>query len=64
VGQLIDINRIRNGRLHTDATNWAQALQRLGIPSSEPPARQWERIRAAAVEAVYKLIELLQPLIL
>lgn len=37
VGQLIDISRIRNGHLHTDATNWAQALQRLGIPSAEPP---------------------------
>ena len=48
VGQLIDINRIRNGRLHTDATNWAQALQRLGIPSSEPPGQQWDRIRAVA----------------
>ena len=39
IGQLIDINRIRNGRLHTDATNWAQALQRLGIPSASHPAR-------------------------
>lgn len=64
VGQLTDINRIRNGRLHTDATNWAQALQRLGIPSAEPPGRQWDRIRAVAVEAAYTLIELLQPLIL
>ena len=64
VGQLIDINRIRNGRLHTDATNWAQALQRLGIPSSEPPGQQWDRIRAVAVETIYTLIELLQPLIL
>ena len=64
VGQLTDNNRIRNGRLHTDATNWAQAMQRLGIPSAEPPGRQWDRIRAVAVEAVYTLIELLQPLIL
>ena len=64
VGQLIDINRIRNGHLHTDATNWAQALQRLGIPSAEPPGQQWDRIRAAGIEAVYTLIDLLQPLIL
>ncbi len=64
VGQHIDINRIRNGRLHTDATNWAQALQRLGVPSAEPPGQQLDRIRAVAVAAVYTLIELLQPLIL
>lgn len=63
VGQLIDINRIRNGRLHTDATNWGQALQRLGIPSAEPPGQQWDRVRAITVEATYTLIELLQPLI-
>jgi hypothetical protein len=63
VGQFIDINRIRNGRLHTDATNWAEALQRLGVPSSESPTQQWERIRSAAVAAVYTIIELLQPLI-
>jgi len=61
--RLADINRIRNGRLHTDATNWAEALQRLGVPSSELPGQQWDRIRAAAVEAVYVIIELLQPLI-
>lgn len=60
VGQLVDINRIRNGRLHTDATNWAESLRRLGVPSSEPPAQQWERIRAVTVEAVYTVIELLQ----
>jgi hypothetical protein len=63
VGQLIDINRIRNGRLDTDATNWAEALHRLGIPSSESPTRQWDRIRAITVAAVYTMIELLQPLI-
>jgi hypothetical protein len=48
-GQLSDINRIRNGRLHTDATNWAESLVRLGVPTSEPPAQQWDRIRAIAV---------------
>ena len=63
VDRLGDINRIRNGRLHTDATNWAESLQRLGIPSSESPGRQWDRVRAAAVDAAYVLIELLQPLI-
>lgn len=64
VGQLIDINRIRNGRLHTDTTNWVESLNRLGVPTSEPPGEQWERIRAITVEAVYTLIELLQQLIL
>ena len=64
VGQLIDINRIRNGRMHTDATNWAESLHRLGVPSSELPGQQWERIRAVTVEAVYAIIELLQQLIL
>jgi hypothetical protein len=63
VGQLTDINRIRNGRLHTDATNWAESLQRLGVPPSESPSQQWDRIRAVAVEAVYTIIELLQSLI-
>lgn len=60
VGQFIDVNRIRNGRLHTDATNWAESLHRLGVPASEPPGQQWERIRAVTVEAVYTIIELLQ----
>jgi len=63
VGQLTDINRIRNGRLHTDATNWAESLQRIGVPPSESPSQQWDRIRAVAVEAVYTIIELLQSLI-
>jgi hypothetical protein len=63
VGQLIDINRIRNGRLHTDTSNWARSLHQLGVPASESPAEQWERIRAITVEAVYTIIELLQPLI-
>jgi hypothetical protein len=39
------------------------ALHRLGIPSTELPAQQWDRILATAVEAVYVIIELLQPLI-
>ena len=55
-----DINRIRNGRLHTDA---AESLYRLGAPTNESPAQQWQRIRAVAVRAVYTIIELLQPLI-
>lgn len=63
VAQLADINRIRNGRLHTDATNWAQSLYRLGVPTNESPAQQWQRIRTVAVGAVYTIIELLQPLI-
>jgi hypothetical protein len=32
VGRLMDINRIRNGRLHTDATNWTESLRRLSVP--------------------------------
>jgi hypothetical protein len=63
VGRLTDINRIRNGRLHTDATNWAESLQRLGVSSSELPGQQWDRVRAATVEAVYVIIELQQQLI-
>jgi hypothetical protein len=63
MARLVDITRIRNGRLHTDATNWAESLQRLGVPPGELPVQQWDRIRAAAVEAVYVIIELLQPLI-
>jgi hypothetical protein len=63
VEQLSDINRIRNGRLHTDATNWAESLHRLGVPSSESPAQQWERIRSITVGAVYTVIQLLEPLI-
>jgi hypothetical protein len=63
VSRLGDINRIRNGRLHTDATNWAESLQRIGIASSELPGQQWDRVRTAAVDAIYVLIELLQPLI-
>jgi hypothetical protein len=63
VDQLIDINRIRNGRLHTDASNWAEALHRLEVPANEPPAEQWERIRSITVEAVYTIIELLQAVI-
>jgi hypothetical protein len=64
VGQLVDITRIRNGRLHTDASNWAESLHRLGVPASESPGEQWERIRALTVEAVYTIIELLQTLVL
>jgi hypothetical protein len=64
IRQLTDVNRIRNGRLHTDATNWAESLYRLGVPTSESPGQQWERIRAISVEAVYAIIELLQQLIL
>jgi hypothetical protein len=63
VARLTDINRIRNGRLHTDATNWAESLRRLSVPPGDLPARQWNRIRSAAVEAVYVIIELLQRLI-
>jgi hypothetical protein len=63
VAQLADINRIRNGRLHTDAANWAESLYRLGVPTNDSPAQQWQRIRAVAVGAVYTIIELLQPLI-
>jgi hypothetical protein len=63
VGRLLDINQIRNGRLHADATNWAASLRRLGVPLGELPGRQWDRIRSAAVEAVYVIIELLQLLI-
>lgn len=63
VGRLTDINRIRNGRLHTDATNWAESRWRLGVPPSDLPAQQWDRIRSATVEAVYVIIELLQQLI-
>ena len=64
VEQLSDINRIRNGRLHTDATNWAESLHRLGVSSNESPAQQWERIRSITVGAVYATIQLLEPLIL
>lgn len=63
VGRLTDINRIRNGRLHTDATNWTESLRHLSVPPGDFPARQWDRIRSAAVEAVYVIIELLQQLI-
>jgi hypothetical protein len=63
VGRLKDINEIRNGRLHTDATKWAEALRRLGVPSGELPSQQWDRIRAAAIESVYALIGLAEPLI-
>ena len=60
VGQLVYVNRIRNGRLHTDAFNWTESLHQLGVPASDSPAEQWERIRAITVEAVYTIIELLQ----
>jgi hypothetical protein len=63
VCRLTDINRIRNGRLHTDATNWIESLRRLSVPPGDLPARQWDRIRSAAVDAVYVIIELLQQLI-
>jgi hypothetical protein len=63
VERLVHINRIRNGRLHTDATNWAESLQRLGVPSSEVPGQQWVRIRSVTVDAVYGIIGLLEPLI-
>jgi len=63
VEQLVDINRIRNGRLHTDASNWTEALHRLEVPANESPAEQWERIRSITVEAVYTIIELLQAVI-
>jgi len=63
VARLTDINRIRNGRLHTDATNWAESLRRLSVPPGDLPARQWDRIRSATVEAVYVIVELLQHLI-
>jgi hypothetical protein len=49
VEQLVDITRIRNGRLHTDASNWVESLHRLGVPVSDSPTEQWERIRAVAV---------------
>jgi len=63
VKRLININRIRNGRLHTDGTNRAESLRRLGVSPGELPDRQWDRIRSAAIEAVYVIIELLQLLI-
>lgn len=63
VEQLVDITRIRNGRLHTDASNWVESLRRLGVPVSDSPTDQWERIRAVAVEALYSIIQLLEPLI-
>lgn len=63
IGRLMDVNRIRNGRLHTDASNWAESLRRLGVPTSEPPSQQWDRIRGITVDTVYVIIELLQPLI-
>jgi hypothetical protein len=43
VGQLIDITRIRNGRLHTDATNWAESLR--------PARRAVERVTCSTVGA-------------
>lgn len=58
VEQLVDINRIRNGRLHTDATNRAESLRRLGVPASDSPTQQWDRIRTVTVEAVYTIIQL------
>jgi hypothetical protein len=63
IGQLMDVNRIRNGRLHADASNWAESLRRLGVPASELPSQQWDRIRGITVDAVYVIIESLQPLI-
>jgi hypothetical protein len=63
VGRLVDITRIRNGRLHTHASNWAESLHRLGVPASDAPTQQWEHIRSVTVEAVYGIIELLQPFI-
>lgn len=63
VQRLLDINEIRNDRLHTDATKWAERLGRLGVVPGELPAQQWDRIRAVAVEALYTIIELVQPLI-
>jgi hypothetical protein len=63
IGMLLDINELRNGRLHTDSTKWAECLTRVGIVPSEPPDKQWDRVRSAAVEALYTIIELLQPLI-
>ena len=63
VEQLVEITRIRNGRLHTDASNWVESLHRLGVPVSDSPTEQWERIRAVAVEALYSIIQLLEPLI-
>jgi hypothetical protein len=41
----------------------AESLQCLSVPASEAPAQQWERVRAITVDAVYTLVELLQPLI-
>ena len=64
VGRLLDINEIRNGRLHTDATTWAACLGRAGHHASNTPDQQWERVRAAAVEALYTIIETLQQHIL
>jgi hypothetical protein len=63
IDRLLDINELRNGRLHTDATTWVERLARLGIQPSESPEQQWERVRSASVEALYTIIELLQPLI-
>ena len=63
VQRLLDINEIRNGRLHTDATKWAACLNGLGVAPGDLPAQQWDRIRTATVEALYTVIELLQPLI-
>ncbi len=42
VGRLLDVNEIRNGRLHTDTTTWAACLGRLGITPSDLPDQQWE----------------------
>jgi hypothetical protein len=63
IAQLADINRIRNGCLHTDATNWAESLYRLGAQANESSAQQRQRSRTVAVGAVYMIIELPQPLI-
>jgi hypothetical protein len=60
VSRLLDINEIRNGRLHTDATTWAACLGRLGITPSDPPDQQWEGVRAMAFDGLYTIIEVLE----
>lgn len=63
VGRLLNVNYIRNGRLHTDDKKGTEALRMLRMPPNESPEQQWERIRAVTVDAVYTIIQLLEQLI-
>ena len=55
-------SRVSRSEPDRESSCLAESLHRLGVPASESPTQQWERIRAVTVEAAYTIIQLLDTL--